>query len=274
VLVYGDVNSTVAAALVAAKLGIKVGHVEAGLRSRDRTMPEEINRMVTDQISDLFFTPSNDGDENLKRENISADRIFMVGNLMIDTLVRLLPQAQRPDLLELKERFVLVTLHRPSNVDDPVQIEKLMSALTEISRTVQVIFPVHPRTRRRLGQLRVEDVGFRLLLAEPLGYLEFLWLQQHAAVVVTDSGGIQEETTYLGVPCLTMRENTERPVTVDVGTNKLIGKDTELLKKEVEHVLEGRAKKGTIPPLWDGKAGERLVEVLLKLHTGKQKTES
>jgi UDP-N-acetylglucosamine 2-epimerase (non-hydrolysing) len=262
VLVYGDVNSTLAAALVAAKLGIKVGHVEAGLRSFDRTMPEEINRLLTDQIADLLFTPSPDGDANLRREGVPPARIRPVGNCMIDTLVRLLPQAVRPAIEGLDSRFLLVTLHRPPNVDEPAMLSRLVAALADISRHIAVIFPVHPRTRQCLQRAALGPLASALRLTEPLGYLEFLWLQRHATAVVTDSGGIQEETTYLGVPCLTMRENTERPITIEVGTNLLIGRDTEKLKAEVAAILQGNGKRGRIPPLWDGHAGERVADAL------------
>ena len=267
VLVYGDVNSTVAAALVCAKLLIPVGHVEAGLRSFDRTMPEEINRLLTDQIADLLFTPSKDGDENLLREGVANEKIHLVGNVMIDTLVRLKELATESHrLTQIKqEPYALVTLHRPSNVDEPGMLTEIMKALVEISRDLPVIFPVHPRTQKRMS-----DVGClmsekqRLYLIEPVGYLEFLALQKNATVVITDSGGIQEETTYLGVPCLTLRENTERPITVDVGTNILIGQDMARLKLELQKILDGNPKKGTIPELWDGKAGERIADVITK----------
>ena len=262
VLVYGDVNSTVAAALVCAKLGIRVGHVEAGLRSFDRTMPEEINRLVTDQLADLLFTPSKDGNRNLAREGIPAEKIHLVGNLMIDTLVRLLPQARLPEHLALDGPYVLVTLHRPSNVDEPARLRQLAGILTDLSHKLPVVFPVHPRTRRRLQDLNVAMNGGGVHLIEPLGYLEFLALQRAACVVVTDSGGVQEETTYLGVPCITVRPNTERPVTTEVGTNLLVGDNPDQIRPAVEAVLEGRAKRGTIPPLWDGRAGERVADVL------------
>jgi len=263
VLVYGDVNSTVASTLVAAKLGIRVAHVEAGLRSFDRTMPEELNRLVTDQLADLLFTPSVDADANLLREGIPAERVRLVGNVMIDTLVGLLPRARRPAGLHLSNRYALVTLHRPSNVDDAKNLRALVAVLAELSRQVQIVFPIHPRTRSRLGAWQIEvPPGGRFLLLEPLGYLEFLALQRDAVVVITDSGGIQEETTYLGVPCLTMRENTERPITVTVGTNTLVGGDTGRLRAEVGRVLSGEAKQGQVPPLWDGKAAERIAAVL------------
>jgi len=265
VLVYGDVNSTIAAALVATKAGIRVGHVEAGLRSWDRTMPEEINRVLTDQISDYFFTPSGDADENLQREGVDAKKIFRVGNVMIDTLIKLLSKAREPEIAGRQDRFILVTLHRPSNVDDPETLGRLLATLNRISKEIQVIFPIHPRTRRRLEQFNLSDVGANVLLTDPFGYLEFLWLQQHASVVVTDSGGIQEETTYLQIPCLTMRENTERPITAEIGTNILVGTDTARLGKEIENVLHGCAKKGAVPELWDGKAGQRIAEILARL---------
>ncbi len=266
VIVYGDVNSTIAAAMVAAKLGIRVAHVEAGLRSRDLTMPEEINRILTDRITDWFFTPSADGDDNLRAEGVAADRIFMVGNCMIDTLVRLLDRAQRPALAGLAKDYALVTLHRPSNVDEPVMLTKIMETLEKISVDLQVVFPIHPRTRQRLGGTRWgnPDVWGRLLLCEPLGYLDFLGLQRHAQVVLTDSGGIQEETTYLRVPCLTLRENTERPVTCEIGTNQLIGRDMDRAQHEVGRILRGEARRGEVPPLWDGKSGERIAQILVE----------
>lgn len=265
VLVYGDINSTVAATLVAAKLGIRVGHVEAGLRSGDRRMPEELNRLVTDRLADWLFTPSTDGDENLKREGVATEKIHFVGNLMIDTLVRLLPLAMNrrseiKGLEGLNGRFCLVTLHRPSNVDEPEMLSRIIMALQEIGQDIPVIFPIHPRTRKKISDFRLPISGLRLL--DPLGYLEFLAMQRNAAVVVTDSGGIQEETTYLGVPCLTVRENTERPVTVDMGTNILVGRDMERLKYEVAKIAAGDGKRGSIPQLWDGKAGKRVAGIV------------
>lgn len=266
VLVYGDVNSTVATALVCAKLEIPIGHVEAGLRSFDRTMPEEINRLVTDQLANLLFTPSADGDENLLREGIPAKKIFRVGNVMIDSLVRLLPAAQKAlpqstKALALPEQYALVTLHRPANVDDSVTLKGILESLLEVSRDLAVLFPAHPRTRKRIADSRLDAGQLRVL--DPLPYVEFLGLQSQATVVITDSGGIQEETTYLGVPCLTVRENTERPITVSMGTNVLVGRDHDKLRSELSNVLAGRAKKGTVPPLWDGHAGERIAEVLV-----------
>lgn len=263
VLVYGDVNSTVAAALVAAKLQIRVGHVEAGLRSFDASMPEEINRRVTDHLSEILLTPSGDGDENLIREGIPSEKIHRVGNVMIDTLVRLLPRACLPPIDGIDGRYALVTLHRPSNVDDPVMLTKILEALAAITRDCEIIFPVHPRTRKRIAEIgAMQRIGNSMRLLEPLGYLEFLALQQHATFVLTDSGGIQEETTYLGVPCLTLRENTERPITVEVGTNVLVGQDMGRLRREVERILSGYTPAGSVPLLWDGRAADRIADAV------------
>lgn len=260
VLVYGDVNSTIAAALVCSKLLVPIGHVEAGLRSFDRTMPEEINRILTDRVADLLFTPSIDGNENLAREGVPEEKIRLVGNVMIDTLIRLLPHASPP---ATGKNYVLVTLHRPSNVDDPAELGKIMGALNEIAGQIEVVFPVHPRTRQMLRELPGAQASANLKLVDPVGYVEFLGLQRGASLVITDSGGIQEETTFLGVPCLTVRENTERPVTVTIGTNILVGRDMARLKEEAAKVLSGRAKKGAVPPLWDGEAGKRIAEILV-----------
>jgi UDP-N-acetylglucosamine 2-epimerase (non-hydrolysing) len=260
VLVYGDVNSTVAAALVCSKLLVPIGHVEAGLRSFDRTMPEEINRILTDRVADYLFTPSMDGNENLDREGIPDKKVHLVGNVMIDTLIRLLPHANPSGLA--KNRYALVTLHRPSNVDDPAELEKILGALNDIASGIEVIFPVHPRTRQMMRELTTTELTPNLRLVDPIGYVEFLGLQRKAALVITDSGGIQEETTFLGVPCLTVRENTERPITVSVGTNMLVGRDMDLLRAEAKKILAGKGKKGGIPPLWDGKAGERIADVI------------
>lgn len=272
VLVYGDVNSTMAAATVCAKLGVKVGHVEAGLRSFDRTMPEEINRLLTDQIADLLFTPSQDGDENLIREGIGKEKIHFVGNVMIDTLLRMLPAMETiwPEIshrLDIaKKEYGLVTLHRPSNVDHPEALHPIIKTLDEISLSLPLIFPIHPRTHARLeDESGIKGLNERLVFTQPFGYLDFLCLQQHARLVITDSGGIQEETTVLGVPCLTVRENTERPITVKMGTNVLVGRDMERLKLEVEKILSNKATNGAIPPLWDGKAGERIAAIVAKI---------
>ncbi|MBI3475633.1 MAG: UDP-N-acetylglucosamine 2-epimerase (non-hydrolyzing) [Acidobacteria bacterium] len=260
VLVYGDVNSTVATALVCAKLGIRVGHVEAGLRSFDRTMPEEVNRLVTDQLADLLFTPSEDGDQNLLREGIASGKIHRVGNVMIDSLVRLLPMAKECSTKGFPERYVLVTLHRPANVDDSASLKGILESLLDVNERIAVVFPVHPRTRQRIAGLGV-PLG-NLHLCEPLPYIEFLALQSRATAVLTDSGGMQEETTYLGVPCLTLRSNTERPVTVTMGTNILVGQNRQMLTAELTKILDGKAKQGHIPPLWDGHTGDRIADVL------------
>ncbi len=271
VLVYGDVNSTAAAALVCAKLLVRVAHVEAGLRSFDRTMPEEINRLVTDQLADLLFTPSADGDANLLREGVSQEKIHRVGNVMIDTLVRLLPLAHdrwpalRDRLSLAGQKYALVTLHRPSNVDDPANLGKLMRILNELARERVIVFPVHPRTRQRLSGLGIDQASTPVRLLEPLGYLDFLSLQEHADVVVTDSGGVQEETTYLQVPCLTVRPNTERPVTITAGTNVLIGQDVDRLPDEVRNVAGLKPTGRRVPELWDGHASERIADVLVRL---------
>jgi UDP-N-acetylglucosamine 2-epimerase (non-hydrolysing) len=267
VLVYGDVNSTVAAALVCSKIGIRVGHVESGLRSFDRSMPEEINRLITDQLADLLFTPSIDGDENLAREGIAKEKVFFVGNVMIDTLIRFLPRADEV-FRELKaelslDAFGLVTLHRPSNVDEESVFLPMLEVLDNLSEKLPLLFPVHPRTRQRWSA-RLERCNPNLRVIAPLGYLEFLALQKNARVVITDSGGIQEETTYLGTPCLTLRENTERPITLTLGTNSLIGRDWELLRRKFCEALDGRKKLTGRPPFWDGKASERIAEILTR----------
>lgn len=271
VLVYGDVNSTVAAALVCSKLAISVGHVEAGLRSRDRSMPEEINRLLTDQLSDLLFTPSADGDENLLREGIAASKIHRAGNVMIDTLVRLLPSAEQKFPADVPSPYALVTLHRPSNVDDLPWLTDLLTTLADLSTHLHVIFPVHPRTRQRLEAIRSQHSRDRLRLIEPLPYLEFLALQRHAALVITDSGGIQEETTFLNVPCLTVRENTERPITITLGTNQLVGRDLGRLRSAAKEILQRAASKDNVGkpdttrvPLWDGHAAERIAQTIVR----------
>jgi UDP-N-acetylglucosamine 2-epimerase (non-hydrolysing) len=265
VLVYGDVNSTVAAALVCAKLGIEVAHVEAGLRSFDRTMPEEINRLVTDQLSNMLFTPSEDGNFNLEREGVPADKIRLVGNVMIDTLMRALPRADA-EFPVLRKRYDIdaygmVTLHRPSNVDDEAVFLPMLKVLDDISSEIPLVFPVHPRTRQRWSA-RLSQCNPNLRVIDPLGYFDFLALQKHAVMVITDSGGIQEETTWLGTPCLTLRENTERPVTVTLGTNKLIGRDWDALRSNASQIFKGQWKSGICPPLWDGLASVRIAAIL------------
>jgi UDP-N-acetylglucosamine 2-epimerase (non-hydrolysing) len=263
VIVYGDVNSTAAAALVCSKLQIPVAHVEAGLRSFDRSMPEETNRLVTDQLTSIHFTPSTDADRNLVNEGVAPEKIRFVGNVMIDTLLRMLPEAEKSVPAALPRRYGLVTLHRPSNVDDPEYLPSIFKTLKEVSCEIDIFFPVHPRTRQRLAEFNISlngDGGLHLL--DPMSYLEFLGMQRHATLVMTDSGGIQEETTMLGVPCLTLRENTERPITVTSGTNILVGRDMHRLRREIASILSGRGKQGVIPELWDGHAGDRIAQIL------------
>lgn len=271
VVVVGDVNSTMAAALVAAKLGIPVAHVEAGLRSFDRSMPEEINRIVTDAVSDYLFTTSREGNENLAREGQPPERVFFVGNVMIDTLLASLPRARQ---LETPRRYGLspgayavLTLHRPSGVDDEATLAGIMTAIGRVQERLPVVFPVHPRTAAQLKRSRLEQVlGSmpRLRVIEPLGYLEFLGLMAEARLVLTDSGGVQEETTVLGVPCLTLRENTERPVTITQGTNRLVGHGVDRIVAAVDEVLDRHAAAGGPPELWDGEAGERIARILAR----------
>lgn len=269
VIVVGDVNSTVACALVASKLGAKVAHVEAGLRSFDRSMPEEINRIVTDSISDLLFTTEESANENLRREGISAEKIKFVGNVMIDSLVQNLDRAKSSrilaDLSLTPASYAVLTLHRPSNVDARDKLDPLINALIEISQKIPIAFPVHPRTLAKIDEfgLRSKIEGSNLRLIEPLAYLDFLLLYSRSKFVMTDSGGLQEETTYLGIPCLTIRENTERPVTAEIGTNQLIGSDPTSLKNAAFELLHAPPTSGTgTPPLWDGKTAIRICEAL------------
>jgi UDP-N-acetylglucosamine 2-epimerase (non-hydrolysing) len=272
VVVAGDVNSTIAVALVATKLWMPVAHIEAGLRTFDWRMPEEVNRVLTDRIAELLFTPSRDADENLRREGIDMSRVHFVGNVMIDSLQAALPRARESRIHEKlgvrKGGYALTTLHRPSNVDEPAALEKLLAVLAEISGRLPVVFPLHPRTRARVdadASLRERLERMRgLKLTDAVGYLDFLALTANARLVITDSGGIQEETTALGVPCLTVRENTERPVTVEVGTNTLVGTDPAQIVPAAIEVLEGRGKKGRVPELWDGRAAERVARVLVR----------
>lgn len=272
-VVVGDVNSTLAGALVAVKLGIPVAHLEAGLRSFDRTMPEEINRMATDAVSDLLLTSCRDADENLIREGAPAERIRFVGNIMLDSLAQRLSQAETADAAGRlgfdRGGFCLVTLHRPSNVDDPARLDRLVEQLSVLARDMPVLFPVHPRTRKMLDQQRPDLQVPGLKVIDPLGYTDFLSLELSAAAVVTDSGGIQEETSFLGVPCLTVRPNTERPITVTQGTNRLIDPSTEPLPDAIlRHVEEVRRRPKPVIELWDGHTAPRVVEALREFLAG------
>ena len=264
VLVVGDVNSTLACSLCASKLGIPVAHVEAGLRSFDRTMPEEINRLVTDAVADLLFVSEPSGLANLKQEGVPEGKVHFVGNVMIDTLRAQLPRAKATDALRrngLEPRgYALLTLHRPSNVDEPASLARVLGPILELCRQMPVLFPVHPRTRERLARSGLSAPGLRTV--EPLGYLEFLGLLAEARLALTDSGGIQEETTVLGIPCITLRENTERPVTVTHGTNVLAGTDPARIRAAIAAALEAPPIVQEPPPMWDGHAAERIVEVL------------
>jgi UDP-N-acetylglucosamine 2-epimerase (non-hydrolysing) len=274
VLVVGDVNSTLACALVTAKSSAALGHVEAGLRSRDWSMPEEVNRVVTDRVSDHLFAPSSDAVDNLIAEGYPSDRIHLVGNTMVDSLLTHIDDAlARPVLSELNVQprsYALVTLHRPSNVDDPDMLSGLMSALEQLSRDIPVVFPAHPRTRDRLQS---GPNGSRVMIVPALGYLDCIALEAQARLVLTDSGGMQEETTVLGVPCLTLRENTERPITVSQGTNMIVGRDAGRILSEARRILlEGVPSRK--PELWDGHAGERIAEVIMGLKIDRESLEA
>ncbi|MFX0198702.1 MAG: non-hydrolyzing UDP-N-acetylglucosamine 2-epimerase, partial [Candidatus Hodarchaeota archaeon] len=292
VIVVGDVNSTLACTLAAVKLNIPVAHVEAGLRSFDRSMPEEINRLVTDALSTYLFTPSPDADENLLRDGIPAEKIFQVGDIMVDSLLFHLEDARKSDILArlalLKQDsastnsvapYGLLTLHRPSNVDDKRSLEKILMALEIIAERIPIIFPIHPRARKQLAHFGLQervifhDISRKLDLSfpvihgiDPLGYLDFLCLMNSARFVLTDSGGIQEETTVLGIPCLTLRDTTERPITITEGTNILVWNNTQKIVKEAFKILDGKSKKGKIPSYWDGKTAGRIINTLVERH--------
>jgi UDP-N-acetylglucosamine 2-epimerase (non-hydrolysing) len=265
VLVVGDVNSTLAATIAAVKLHIPVAHVEAGLRSGDRAMPEEINRILTDAVSDWLFTTERSADENLRREGVAPERIHFVGNVMIDTLLDHREKARRLDTIERlglqPDQYAVLTLHRPSNVDSPEQLRKLFDVLERLNEKLPVVFPVHPRTAKAIEH-HLGDREIRLRMTEPLGYLEFLRLLMDAQLVLTDSGGIQEETTALGVSCLTLRESTERPVTVTEGTNRVVGTDPVAIEKAIESIGSPKDRTIRTPELWDGHAAERIVDIL------------
>jgi UDP-N-acetylglucosamine 2-epimerase (non-hydrolysing) len=266
VIVVGDVTSTLAAALVAVKLEIPVAHVEAGLRSFDRRMPEEINRLVTDAVSDYLFVSEPSGLRNLRAEGVPDEKVFFVGNVMIDSLLRFRDRAMQSDILELlgvaPKGYALVTLHRPSNVDHPEQLRRMAEFLGGVADRLPIVFPIHPRTRQRMADSGISSE--RLILTPPLGYLDFLRLMADCRFVLTDSGGIQEETTVLGVPCLTLRENTERPITVEEGTNRLVGPDPEAARAAVDRILSNGFAGGRVPELWDGRASARIVDVVAR----------
>ena len=271
VLVVGDVTSTMACAITAKKLCVDVVHVEAGIRSGDMTMPEEINRIVTDSICDHFFTTSEIANNQLKKNGIAENRIHFVGNTMIDTLYQNIDRVRKPEFWETndlkKNKYFLITLHRPSNVDDPEKLDAILSAIKEASSDLPIIFPVHPRTRQTIDKFKINDKN--ILMIDPQGYLEFMYLIQNAKAVITDSGGITEEATVLNIPCLTLRNSTERPETVIIGTNELIGDDLCKLKLYLKKIMDGEWKKGTIPPFWDGKTSERIIEVLGSIYISK-----
>jgi len=268
VLVVGDVNSTMACTLVTSKLGIKTAHVEAGLRSFDRQMPEEINRLVTDVLADYLFTTEAKAHNNLRREGVDEKKIFFCGNVMIDSLVQFLPKIEKSSITAQlgvePGKFILCTFHRPSNVDTQDSLTKLVDLLNSLGNERKVVFPIHPRTNNNLKKFGLDtNLSPNLILTEPIGYIDFLNLTKNAELVVTDSGGVQEESTWLGVQCITVRDNTERPITVDVGTNQLIGTDLSLVKDSALKVLNGFKKQGGIPELWDGKAAERITDIIL-----------
>ena len=266
-MVVGDVTSTMACSIVAKKMGVKVAHVEGGIRSRDWTMPEEINRVATDSISDFFLTTSETANRNLIQEGIAEERIFFVGNTMIDTLLSNVKKLKKPAIWEqlglVAGEYFVMTLHRPANVDEQNKLKLLIENIVKSVGEIPIVFPVHPRTRKILDKLGIEFQN--LLYVDPLGYLEFNYLVNHSYAVITDSGGITEETTVLGVPCLTLRDNTERPETVTVGTNELIGTDPDAIKPALSQLMRGNWKKGSIPDKWDGKAASRIIQVLLDL---------
>lgn len=266
-LVVGDVTSTMACSIVAKKLNIKVAHVEAGIRSHDMTMPEEINRMVTDSITNYFFTTSEFANENLRKSGVDEENIFFVGNTMIDTLLKHRSRFREPQIWEdvnlETDQYIVMTLHRPANVDEEGKLEKIIQAIVESSQGLPLIFPVHPRTRQMINHLGIDYPNLHMI--EPMGYLEFNFLVERAKAVITDSGGITEETTVMGVPCMTLRTTTERPETVTMGTNELLGVDPKAIAPAMKCLFDNSWKKGKIPPLWDGQCAERIIDILIDL---------
>jgi len=268
IIVVGDVNSTLACSITAIKLHIPVAHVEAGLRSFDNSMPEEINRKITDSISNYLFVTERTGIENLKNEGIKPDKIFFTGNVMIDSLLNYLPKTENNNILKLlginKQEYILVTFHRPSNVDNPEYLRDLIDFLNNISKNYKILFPIHPRTKNNIKKFNLENnLNNNIIITEALGYLEFLTAMRYAKLVITDSGGIQEETTYLGIQCVTVRDTTERPITVEIGTNTLAGTNLKNVNVIVNKIINNNEiKKGIIPPLWDGKAADRIVKII------------
>lgn len=268
--VYGDINATLYSSIVASKLGIKIAHIEAGLRSSDRTMPEETNRIVTDVLTDYYFTPSVDADKHLIKEGVNKEKIYFVGNVMIDTLTKFLPKAKESIFrFEIPKRYCLVTLHRPSNVDNEKKLKEILAYLQNLGKEYKIIFPLHPRTRQKLTQDFLHSLT-NILFIEPVGYLHFLKLQMQASFIITDSGGIQEESTYLGIPCFTLRKNTERPITITEGTNILVGVEMNSLDFHLAKFKKGNIKKGKIPILWDGKASTRIAEIINTILSGEK----
>ena len=267
VIVVGDVNSTIACSLVAKKMNISVAHIEAGLRSFDRTMPEEINRILTDSISDFLFVTEQSGLDNLKNEGVDESKVFFTGNVMIDSLIQNMGKINTSQVLAslgLEEAaYVLCTLHRPNNVDSKHSLESILATLNSFAQKKKIVFPVHPRTRTKMKEFGIDHaLSENVMITDPIGYIDFLCLIKNASLIITDSGGIQEETTYLGVPCVTLRNNTERPVTINIGSNYLAGTDVSKLSNIVAEILNGQIKKSNIPPLWDGKAAERICKIL------------
>ncbi len=265
IVVVGDVNSTLAAALATVKLHISIAHVESGLRSHDNAMPEEINRLLTDVISDYLFTPSLDANDNLKREGIAEEKVFFVGNIMIDSLLYSRQKiAEEPKLGLKRGEYAVLTLHRPESVDDATMLRSFLQAADEVSKRITIVFPVHPRSKKNIAEFGFSHLleNGRIILTEPLGYLDFINLEMNAKFVMTDSGGIQEETTALNIPCLTLRNNTERPITITQGTNILVGNDSGAIITEASKILDGEGKRGNRPELWDGKTAKRIIEIL------------